>query len=408
MSAAGDAWVTALGDDARRSGFDADALPIQHSWEYFPDPDPTITKGPVPAGDPPPLVYDNGRVFTTTVSGDGIALDVATGEVVWRTDLGSSAISAPAMARDALFMSVDLGIVYSLQASDGEIIWESDVGSYVRAGLVTDGERLIAARRDGVVVCLDARDGSELWQQKVEERIIQTPSIHGQTVIVPQIDGRFHALSLLDGHQMWEIDVEEENAAGPAIIGGALAVITETALKLFDVETGESLWTYDIDWGVPMPLVVESPFAYVVGFTSVEKINAEAKRSEWKVDLPGEAADSPALFGDTLYVPGFQDYIAMIDVRTGGLTDVPLPATVSSIIADGEWLVYHGLDYPTFRHVIRATRVNDEADSTSVPIPAANWTTIVNIVLIVAYGLKCGRAGDSRHDVNETPEFAPR
>ena len=130
----------------------------------------------------------NGRAFTTgnfENTQSAVAVDVATGKVIWRTPITDSvpkhgydgSRTTPTVDEDRLYMVSSDGRIVCLQASDGEQVWSRDFdhwGGKMMSGWgfsespLVDGDKVICTPggREAVMVCLDKRTGEAIWESK--------------------------------------------------------------------------------------------------------------------------------------------------------------------------------------------------------------------------------------------------
>lgn len=79
---------------------------------------------------PPALV--NGKVFVGTLSGDVFCLSARSGDVIWNTNVGEPIVFQPAVARGRVYVSTNVGSLYSLETGDdgddGWLMWGATAG----------------------------------------------------------------------------------------------------------------------------------------------------------------------------------------------------------------------------------------------------------------------------------------
>jgi outer membrane protein assembly factor BamB len=109
-----------------------------------------------------PMASDGKRVFAAVVdnpatlvdgatlqgsremSGELVALDVATGKRAWRKKLPGVSFGATSVANDVVFATTMDGMVLGFDADTGEQVWEKSLGVGTNAGIVTEGGTLVA------------------------------------------------------------------------------------------------------------------------------------------------------------------------------------------------------------------------------------------------------------------------
>ncbi|HSZ70728.1 MAG TPA: PQQ-binding-like beta-propeller repeat protein [Solirubrobacteraceae bacterium] len=78
------------------------------------------------------------------ISGELVALDVATGAVEWDHKLPSAAFGAATVVNDLVFATTFPGKVYALQTSTGNVAWEKELPAGTNTGVTVSGNTLIA------------------------------------------------------------------------------------------------------------------------------------------------------------------------------------------------------------------------------------------------------------------------
>ena len=118
------------------------------------------------------LAAGSGRVYATTGYGEVVALDAASGQVVWRQRMGSPAAGAPAVAGAQVFaMSAD-GTGWALDAGAGRVLWtlpaaENVLATETGAAPAVSGGTVIFPFAAGVMVAASTDAGTPLWQAAI-------------------------------------------------------------------------------------------------------------------------------------------------------------------------------------------------------------------------------------------------
>ena len=149
----------------------ASVVPV---WSY--------STGLLPGHESPPLVND-GLMFVTTPRNQILALDARTGDLRWRyvrqlpegLTHGHPTNRGPALYEDKVYLATVDAHVVALDAATGEVVWDQPVedhrlGYYMTmAPLVVSGKVMVGVSGGergirGFVVALDARTGAEVWK----------------------------------------------------------------------------------------------------------------------------------------------------------------------------------------------------------------------------------------------------
>jgi alcohol dehydrogenase (cytochrome c) len=80
----------------------------------------------------------------SSMSGELVALDVASGKVKWKRKLPSAAFGAPVVVNDVVFASSYEGSLYAFNAKTGSELWTATLPAGINAGLAISGDTLVA------------------------------------------------------------------------------------------------------------------------------------------------------------------------------------------------------------------------------------------------------------------------
>jgi len=212
---------------------------------------------------------DNYSAPATDTSDAVIALDLATGKMVWTRqmtaadvfngicagdrntcgpdfDFGSSPILTHAPdGRELILAGQKSGIVWALDpAKKGEIVWQARVGQGgtnggVQWGMATDGQRVFATVSDV---------GRTRQTSQVDTR---------RYVLDPKQGGGLTALRVADGHEEWHVAPQPCPEGAPAgcspsqpgavteIPGVVFATSTDGHIRAHSTEDGKLLWDFN-------------------------------------------------------------------------------------------------------------------------------------------------------------------
>lgn len=197
-------WSTSVGQP--------DSRPFLKIWDRR---DPSFLTGGVGAGD--------GRILVGTTRGEIIALNAGDGSEVWRTQLTSEILSAPASDGGVVMAQTNDGRLVALEGADGETRWAYDnqvplLTLRGTAAPVLAGGYVFAGFGDGRVAALDTQTGAPIWQHRLVlpqgrtelERLVD---VDGSPLVLQErgvlfavsYQGRLKALSPPDGQVLWEI-----------------------------------------------------------------------------------------------------------------------------------------------------------------------------------------------------------
>lgn len=299
----------------------------QERWRY---------DGPVHPGS---VLVTAERVFAGAPGGRLVALDTATGAVLWETALTGELIYPPALSAGALYLGT----------------------SFVGPGLTPQPERA------GRLYAFRAADGAPRWELETGCYLLATPAVDGDLVVAggsfpgPAVDEGGHlrllALRPADGQTVWRRDSTH----------GLLKSLVLDAQRVYylaywdqvfalDRATGDPQWTYDTENWSPGLTLADGRLYFGSDNAFVHALDAAGERL-WRIPLDGTfnaPRGAPLLAGDQLYFQGADRALYALDQATGALIWQTPPQAFSRVnltLADG-WLYLTGFD-----NVVYAYRV---------------------------------------------------
>ena len=197
-----------------------------------------------------------GRVVTLSNDGTVYAHDLATGQQVWTYNLPDVQFSlrgtASPIALDprTVLIASSNAYVYALDILTGvprmqRRVAVSDGRSDVQRLNDIDGDPVVAGQFlvttsfQGQVTVTDLASQQVLWSENASS--IQRPEVSNNTVYVTQADGKITAYALTTGEQLWQNDsLLNRQLSNPVVLGQDLVVgDLEGVLHLIDPNSGQ-------------------------------------------------------------------------------------------------------------------------------------------------------------------------
>jgi outer membrane protein assembly factor BamB len=274
------------------------------------------------------LATGNGTVYATTGRADALALEAATGRIVWRKGFDAPGRSGPTLVNGRLFFTTLDDRLLALNAADGERVWSYQAATTattvltgaapaVADGLVAagfgSGELVTVRAESGVLVWSDSLASSRGRSSQLDLSAIRgLPVIEQGRIYAIGIGGLLVSLDLRSGRRLWERDAGGSEA--PWLAGDWLFVqTTDQTLAAISKDDGRVRWVQDLP--------------------------------RW--DNPAKQRDpvfwaGPILAGSKLVLAGTSELAVSVDPASGqilGQQSIRGPATISPVAAAGSLLI---------------------------------------------------------------------
>lgn len=301
-----------------------------------------------------PAIAD-GRVYAAAVDGGVHALDLKTGQSVWRYASELPLSGGPGAGEGLVVVGSLEGDVIALDAATGTEKWKAKVGNEVLAAPAIGGGTVYVHSNDGRVTAFDAATGERRWFYSVE---VPTLTVRGSgpvtigpgIVFVGNDNGNMTALSATDGGVLWSIPVAEPDGRSElermADVDGAVVIdntmLYATSYKnhtiAIDGPSGQIAW--DRENGGPRGLGLSN--SAVVVTDPVGKVWALDKNSGaslWQQDgLAHRNTSAPAVQGDYAVVGDLEGVVHWLRLNDGAFVaraEIGGPITGQPVVSDG-------------------------------------------------------------------------
>ena len=255
----------------RRVGF-------ERWWQGGDEPE-FSTFGPPTAS--PPVAVD-GVVYVADSSADRLAaIDPSNGRERWSTEVGredrGGQPGRPAVLDGTVYVSYWPNSAAAYDVATGERLWRSEVGEQFVLPPTATPEGILVPDRTGVTA-LDPEDGSELWRYDHGGNVTDgTVAVAEGTVFVTSnTEERFvHAVDLETGEEQWKTsDVASETV--PVVADGVVYLSSRgyDELVAVDVDSGDVHWRFETEYGVGTPAVSDGVLFVTGGYQRIYALEA--------------------------------------------------------------------------------------------------------------------------------------
>ncbi len=212
------------------------------------------------------LAEYNQKIYATTGFGTVFCLDMKTGKIEWRKDIGTPIRIAPTVAAGKLLVQTFDNTLYALNINNGEELWKNQTNSEettlvggASPAYAPIHDLVVAAFSNGELRAFKASTGTPLWGDMLSskkrtnslaaiETIKANPIIEGDVVYAVGYNSVLTAIDIRTGSRIWERELG--TTSQPWVAGNYLYVLTnDFELLAMDKNSGKIIWNTSIPKG---------------------------------------------------------------------------------------------------------------------------------------------------------------
>ncbi len=306
---------------------------------------------------------DGNTIYAVSENGTVVAVDVASGDLRWRTRLDVTVTGGVGAGNGMVMLGTQDAEIVVLNQDDGSERWRGPVTSEVLAAPQTNGDIVVAQTVDSKLIALDVETGQRRWiyettQPPLTLRGTSQPLITSVgTVVAGFSNGTLVAVNASDGVYRWEervavpegrYDIERViDVDGDLLLDGnrILASSYQGNLMAFDAISGRIVWGMEASSYHGM----DQGFGNIYYCNDRSHIVAVRDNSEdvvWQNEaLQYRAVSAPKTVNNYLAVGDFEGYVhllSQIDGSIVGRTQVDNDGIRANLLSRGNRLFVYG------------------------------------------------------------------
>lgn len=276
------------------------------------------------------LAHDSGRIYVTSGYAQLVALDAATGAVVWRQDFDAGIGGAPTVSDGVVYVSVRDGSGWAVRAADGKVLWQMSAAP-ARASMsgvsapAVDGRMVVMPYATGELIGALKGNGLTLWTSNVAggrlgraytivTDLTGEPVIVGNTLYAGSSAGKLSAFDMASGDRIW---TATEGPGSPVqVAGGAIFLVSDQGrLVRLDAGSGAVVWSHDLPYYTTVktkkqagiyvhygPVLAGNRLFVASSDGKLRVFDPASGNLVSEAEIPGGAASDPVVAGGMLYV----------------------------------------------------------------------------------------------------------
>ncbi len=191
-------------------------------------------------------VIDGTNVYFGSMDHKVYALNMATGKLVWSSELNGSILGAISLGPDGVLYAGTLGdSVFALDTSSGKTIWKYAASSRIWSAPVIGNGNLYVGDQAGKIVSLAADSGKENWNIQPDGPVLGSPLVLSDLVVIGTESGSLVAVDA-EGKIGWSQTITGKLYSTPVLAGDLILVApVEGDVTLIAIDqNGTQQWVY--------------------------------------------------------------------------------------------------------------------------------------------------------------------
>ena len=275
------------------------------------------------------LSYASGVIYAGTGFGELLAIDAASGHVIWRRVFEAAIRSTPTSDGRTVFVVTRGDVAYAVNAKDGSLDWMKRGAGSTTGGLeggaspAVSGRQVVVPFSSGEVLMVRSNNGELRWKTGLEGARAATslafigdisgdPVIDDNSVYVSILSGETVKLNLTSGSRNWTLGVGASDAVWP--VGGSVFLVSDHAqLMRVNASNGSIIWSQQLpqfrkpekrdDMIRQYGPVLAGGLMWVAGRDGqLRGFEPEGGQLVSTVNIPGGAAAAPIVVGGVMYI----------------------------------------------------------------------------------------------------------
>lgn len=266
---------------------------------------------------------DSGKIYFGTPDGNLYCLDASTGSIKWAFKTGGSIDSSPLIKDGMVYFTSEDGRLYCLDSTTGLFYWKTQVlsSSGIFASVAYSNNLFYVACRDGMVYGITTynENSSIRWATSIRLPVTSSPAVSGNSLYLgsgaksfdngTSYAGKILCFNASGPSVFWSTQTSENNLeilySSPAIADGRLFIGSNAGnFYCLDASTGATLWS--IQTGrqiVCSPAVTDGKVFFGCGGKgSIYCVSEYTGVVEWSYETEGRCLSSPAVSNGVVYV----------------------------------------------------------------------------------------------------------
>lgn len=264
-------------------------------------------------------VGGNGVAYVGSTDGSLYAVDISTGEQVWRFKTRGQVSEVPAIHRGRVYIGSEDKNFYCLDAATGKEIWRRPFREPNACAPLIVNDRIYIGYAENAVYCLTL-DGRVLWRFPTKGMVCSWPAaFFDNAIIVGCWDKNVYCLDAQTGKLRWKVGMTGAPMSPTVWKGRAYIGCSDNTAHCLDAKSGKLLWTFRMNDSGASYFPVLDGICYAPSLDkSVYALDARTGKELWRFKTSGMIMQATA-FDGRVYAGSWDCNLYCLEAKTGAL-----------------------------------------------------------------------------------------
>ena len=159
-----------------------------------------------------------GNSLATGVAKSGLPTNL---ELLWRYEVPKGAFEGtPAIVEGVVYLGDLDGSLFALDLQTGQELWKYTTDSGFPASPAVRDRKVYLGDYDGRLHCVEAQGGKQLWVFESNAEINSCPNFYRENVLFGSQDATLYCLNATTGELVWKFEIQDQIRCSPTLVEG--------------------------------------------------------------------------------------------------------------------------------------------------------------------------------------------
>jgi outer membrane protein assembly factor BamB len=179
--------------------------------------------------------------------GSVLAVDLESGEILWRRETEGWVMTALSLIDDCLIYGGYDSSLHCLDINTQIEKWAFNAGGEIMATPAFQDTSIVLGTLEGRIFGIGLKGGNQLWSHYSGSNLKATPIIDNH-IVTAHFDDELVGLDLSNGNMLYNNDSNRDGTSGsPAVTDNTLFSFDKDGIFAMNIQTGELVWQVEMD-----------------------------------------------------------------------------------------------------------------------------------------------------------------